>query len=308
MADASSPPGNVVTSTTVVFTVGGETFTTVHETTYSPSGYGLSDSEITTNAADEIVMSDVTTRTFGTDGRLLSSTQVVDSDGDGPGRPDTTVNTIFYDKTGFVTSVVITVDNDNDPDIDSTNTFSFGRDRKNRTTTFDATSAGDFGFTVHNETTYTARGDVVLDVTTTDFDHPDVPDTVATQTLTYNSKHQILTSLGVIETLNTTPSPAPSVTDVTNTYDSRGNRVQSTTVYDFDGVLGTDVRVTSTSTFDSKDRLVHRTTVTEDALQPTRTSLEDYTYDGAGRIVASSYQQFEGEVLVAQRRHLHLRQ
>jgi hypothetical protein len=282
--------GNIVVSTTAVTDASGETLTTVTTKTYSSRGDLVSNSMITTNAAEEIVRSDVTTATYGTAGRVLSSTQVRDVDGPGGVPASITISTLSYDKSGLLTKLVTTIDTDSDGDLESTQTQTFGRDRKDRTSTEEYNFGGGV-VTITN--TYNAQGNVILTVTETDTLDPTAMDFRSTYTATY-TMGQLATEHTLAEDLNPDGTTVSTATqDSTNTYDSRGNLVGNTSTLDSnaDGVV--DSTNTNTQVFDSKGRVVHSESVSASPAfpgSPTVSVKSDYAYDTAGREVSNTTQ------------------
>jgi hypothetical protein len=195
------------------------------------------------------------------------------------------VSTLTYDKKGYVTKVVITIDEDSDGSNESTETQSFGTDRRGRTVLSEYVVDGPSGIvTLSYSITYDARGNAVASEQVIDYGSPGLADYRYTSTSTYNSKGQVIAG---VDTSFMSPASGTEVYTggftYAMTYDSRGNLVASSSDLDSDGTGGADVFVDTSTTYDGSGRPVLQVSTTVDS-GDTYVNQAALTYDGSGRL------------------------
>jgi hypothetical protein len=278
--------GAVVTRT-LTTTQGGDSITQVVTDHYDTRGRLVLQDVVGTDASGSVVLREQSTSEYDAKGQLVHEATVSDYDGDGAGAPITNAVDTTFDAAGFVVRKVATVDYESDGVPEQRQVVSFDNDRKGRavstkvTNDFDGDGVDDVE--ISSMVVYDAKGNVLR--STSIYSNQDGVSSIEEQAVTYNGHGQPVTSTsstygrdGGLQTRSV----------MSETYDRRGNVLESTVAYDFDGDGALDDgRNVDTFEYDAKGRLVLlsvRTVPDDGPLLPTSYT-ERFSYDDQGWLV-----------------------
>ena len=237
----------------------GETRTSVTTDHYDTRGRRVLSTEAATDAAGAVVSRREASWVYDAKGRLVHEAVVSDYDGDGPEPAMTEVTDTTFDKLGYAQQKAVTVDFNGDGVPEQSETYTFGNDHKGRAvaTTAEQDYDGDgvVETVVHEVVDYDARGRVLRDAAT--YETPQGEMLGRGETLNTYDQHGQVTSTS--QSSYASDGSLLSRDATGTTYDVHGNAVTIETVFDEDGMPGTDWRSVVTNTYDGHDRLLTST-------------------------------------------------